>query len=199
MSSISIGRRFAGLTASDPGRAVIEMRAIRSQQAQIEAMRAEMRSELEEEYKLRHAEQQQSMVNACRAIEEAVTAFMKDFEEKVVGQMIEMSLRLAEMILRSHLPNRDMVEQIIRKTLAPVMDLQGVRIKLSARDAELIECDAGREMARILEQVEIAVDSNLKDGDVVVESRNGYFNSRIHERMSLLESELKERCGNVAA
>lgn len=199
MSSITIGRRFAGLVASDSGRAVIEMRAERNQQVQIEEMRTRIKSEVEEEYRLRRAEQEKRVVGLCKAMEDGTAVFMKDFEEKVVGQMIEMSLRLAEIILRSQLPNRDMVEQIIKKTLSPVMDLQGVRIKLSSTDAELIKEGVGGELARILEQVEIAVDSNLKDGDVVVESRNGYFNSRIHERMSLLESELKERCGNVAA
>lgn len=198
MSSIAMGRRFSGFAVSDPGRAVIELKSGRNQQAQIEAMRLKIRSELEEEYRSRHAELDRRSLKLCQAVEGAVAAFMKDFEEKVVSQMVEMSMRLAEIILRSQLPNRDMVEQIIRKTLDPVMDLQGVRIKLSAVDAALIREGGGAELNRILKQVEIAVDSSLKDGDVLVESRNGYFNSKIHERMSLLESELKERCGNVA-
>lgn len=199
MSSISIGRGLASFVTADPGKAAVEMKNDRSRQADVEAVRAQVRREVEEQYRARYEEQEKKLSTVVSGVDEAVNCFMEDFEKKVVGQMLEMSLRIAEMIIRSRLPDRDMVADVIRKTLSPIMDLHGVRIKLSAADAGIIDSGKREDLTRILKQVELAVDNELKDGDVVVESRNGYFNARLDERMKLLETRLKERCGNVTS
>jgi flagellar biosynthesis/type III secretory pathway protein FliH len=199
MSSLSIGKGFAGLVSAEPGRAAIKFLGGRGQPAEVDIAERKVRKELEAQYRIKLEAQEARIVVLLDAIEQATSAFMLDFETKVVGQMMEMSLQIAELIIRSRLPDREMIAEVISKTLAPIMDLQGVRIKLSASDAATIQSCTKDGLAKILTQVEIAVDSDLEDGDVVVESRNGYFNARIGDRMKLLEEQLKERCGNVIA
>jgi flagellar biosynthesis/type III secretory pathway protein FliH len=194
MSSLSIGRGFAGLIASNPGSATIELTSQRTRSAEVEAIR----QELDEKYSSRLNEQEARISGLLGSVDESIAAFMEDFEKKVVGQMIEVSLRIAEMIIRTRLPDREMVEEVIKSTLAPIMDLQGVRVKLCASDAAMINESSKEDISRALKQVEIVVDAKLKEGDVFVESANGYFNAKVDERLKLLEVQLKERCGNVS-
>jgi flagellar biosynthesis/type III secretory pathway protein FliH len=148
---------------------------------QAKALAAEMvRQEVQ---KLKAAEQER-----WKAVElkwgKTILALQADIQK----QLIDMSIRIAEIILQHQLPDRRMLRDMIEETLAPVSDLQGMRIRLSADDIAFAQEDhlSGSRKGPI----EWVCDGTLKPGDVVIESRNGIFDGRLRERLDVLREAL---------
>ncbi len=171
------------------------------------AIEREIRAELEQEYQARLNHE----VAACRAKERAhfdqalkqcaagfdgcISALRKEIQNNVV----DLSIRLAEVIVRHELPDRGMLHNVIVKTLEPVSDLQGATVRLSSSDWTLFgnQLDSGDQLG-VGSTVQFAEDPNLSAGDVIVESRNGIFDARLEERLKLLKESLHERSGRKA-
>lgn len=198
MSSLVMGKGFSGFVALDPGRTRVEQKT-GSGGIQIERIRESARREAEDEFKRQLNTEREHIAATWRAAETALREFMGDFEKRAVNQVIEMAVRIAEIIIRSKLPDRQMLVDTIREILSPMMDLQGVRIRLSTGDADLLKGCVADCIPAGGAKVDLAADEGLSAGDVVVESRNGYFNAKLPERMKLLESQLRERWGHVTA
>lgn len=143
---------------------------------------ARLKQDMEAEHKRRWQE-----------VEKAIDGFLDDFEARATGQIVELAVRVAEAVVRRNLPDVDMLKSVIRETLDPIMDLHGVRVRLSSHDADLLAGSAPTGM----ERVEVVRDAGLDSGDVIVESRNGYFDATLSERLSLLGQHLKERSRDV--
>lgn len=132
------------------------------------------------------------------AIEESIGKFQTGIEQAINEQLIETAVRIAEIIIRSRLPDRDMIRDVIRETLEPLTDLQGVRIRMNPGDAkEVIALRESGETRNISDSVEIVGDTSLSCGDVLIESRNGYFNAQIADRLEVLKQRLKEHYRNA--
>jgi flagellar biosynthesis/type III secretory pathway protein FliH len=116
-------------------------------------------------------------------------------------QVVNMGLRLAEVVLRHQLPDRAMLENLIRETLNPISDLRGVRVRVSAAELAALKNPAPAELPKppFLDQVEVVADPILSDGDLMIESRNGIFDARLSERLVVLADKLKERMKNSDA
>ena len=168
-----------------------------------EAVEAGLRAELQAEYDQRLAEEIDRHDHAVQQRYEELfsscfTQFADRFElmrEEIRDQVVDFSIRLAEVIVRHHLPDQDMLSELVTKTLEPVSDLQGARVRLCPEDL-------GRIGDRILSGlkggqhiVEVIEDPQLKTGDVIVESRNGILDARLDERLELLKETLYERSG----
>jgi flagellar biosynthesis/type III secretory pathway protein FliH len=196
-SSISLCRGFVGLVSTTPQKAAVLLSDKGAAAREQSVIREEVRREIEAAYKARFDEQSRRMESLLKAFGEATEAFMSDFENKAVSQLVELAIRISEAIIRGQLPNREMTAEVIKKVLSPIMDLHGVRLKVSPADAAMLAKNIEKDLAAVLNQVELVEDRDLKVGDVVVESRNGYFNATLDQRIKLLEGEIMERCGHA--
>jgi flagellar biosynthesis/type III secretory pathway protein FliH len=133
-----------------------------------------------------------------QTLETRLEGFMRDAEDQIREQLIGMSLRIAEIILKRELPDRQMIRSLIRETLEPVSDMQGAKIRLHPADAEmLLKTGTAQDGSEGLpDRLEIVADKDLQPGDALIESRNGYFDARLAERLSLLKERLCERQRN---
>ena len=129
------------------------------------------------------------------AFDQRFEELMRSMEQQIAGQLIGMSIRIAEVILRRHLPDRAMLEEVIRETLAPISDLQGVKVRMNPADAARMTASRSEEpdAPAVYDRIEIVADPSLAEGDVMMESRNGYFDSRLTERLKMLEEKLMQR------
>jgi flagellar biosynthesis/type III secretory pathway protein FliH len=121
---------------------------------------------------------------------------VNDLKAEIQHHVVDLSIRLAEVIIRHELPDGEMIRDLIVKTLEPVSDLQGALVRISSADMKLF----GERVIKSGERgvgntVEFAEDPNLQQGDVIVESRNGIFDARLNERLKLLKETLSKRMG----
>jgi flagellar biosynthesis/type III secretory pathway protein FliH len=160
---------------------------------QIEEARREVTAECNRRLEEERAQHQKRLGEFWRSFEANFLKFQAGIEQTINDQLIETAARIAEVILQSRLPDRDMIVSVVRQTIEPLTDLQGVRLRLSPADARDIAAvrEAGPKSA-IPDPVEIVEDTSLNTGDVVIESRNGYFNAKISERLEILKQKLKE-------
>jgi flagellar assembly protein FliH len=124
------------------------------------------------------------------AFEAAWEKTLRLLQADIQEQLIEMSMALAERILQSHLPNAEMLRRVIEETLAPISDLQGIRVRMSPADIDAArQGKIGMASSRYIEWV---ADPALSPGDVITESRNGIFDGRIKERLAVLTEALRD-------
>ena len=120
-----------------------------------------------------------------KTLEASWNETIQERKNDIQKQLLDMSIQIAEMIIQRELPDRDMLRSIIQETLAPVSDLQGIRIRMAPHDSP--DNENGSEIiAPQWRAIEWVADPTLAPGDVIVESRNGIFDARIKERLQTL-------------
>lgn len=129
--------------------------------------------------------------NSTSQFSRLIVSLRREIQDKVVDLAVE----LAEVIVRHQLPDPEMMQELISKTLDPVSDLQGARVRVCPEDFELMGDQMINDLNGIEHAVEFVSDSKLGRGDVIVESRNGIFDARLDERLNLLKETLDERSG----
>lgn len=124
------------------------------------------------------------------AFESAWEKTVRGLQADIQHQLIEMSMAVAERILHTQLPNVDMLRSVLEDTLAPISNLQGIRVRLSPSDLQAIE--QGDTTPTHSQYIEWIADPSLSPGDVITESRNGIFDGRIKERLAVLAEALRD-------
>lgn len=160
------------------------------------ALEAEYAHQLQREVETRMEEEhrwfEQTLHQYAAGFDECITSLRKEIQMNVV----DLSIRLAEVIVRHELPDRDMLHNLIVKTLEPVSDLKGAVVRISFHDWALFgEQIAHGDHLGVGSTVQFVEDPNLSAGDVIVESRNGIFDARLGERLKLLKESLHGRSG----
>jgi flagellar biosynthesis/type III secretory pathway protein FliH len=119
--------------------------------------------------------------------------FSTEMERTALRELAGLSIRVAELIVRRELPDRDMIRDVVQRTLAPLTDLRGTRVRLNPADAALLA--AAPAGGHLLEtgRVEIVPDPSLQPGDITLETPVGFFDARVTERLQLIEAHLLER------
>ena len=125
-------------------------------------------------------------------------AFLDNMKKEIADQVIRLSVKLSEMIIRHELPDRDMLFSVMKETLEPISDLQGAKVRMNPAEAEMLRERRGDSSVPMVisDRVEIVGDPGLSLGDLVIESRNGIFDARLNQRLTLLEERLKARQNN---
>ena len=120
-----------------------------------------------------------------QALETAWDETVRTLKNEIQKQILDMSVQIAEIIIQRELPDREMLRTLLEETLAPVSDLQGVRVRMAPTDCPKSDNNTDQIGAqwRSIEWIE---DPALAPGDVIVESRNGIFDARIKERLARL-------------
>jgi len=187
-----VGARLAPAPGPDPQALAAEQaRQVEEARRQAAAATAaRLRAEFEQE----RAQARAAEARRWDALAAAFSAFQQSVESQVADQLIKMAVRVAAVILRRELPDAAMLGEVIRETLAPISDLQGAAVRLHPDDAERLRALRGAgEAPRVSDRLEIVADPGLRPGDALIESRNGYFDARIEQRLKLLEEKLRER------
>lgn len=156
-----------------------------------ERARRQAREEAERACRENLEKEQRRYAALWRTLETSFDGLVVDMQKQIREQLVGMSLRLAEIIVRSRLPDRDMIQQLMIEVLEPVSDLQGATIRVCPADAEWLRtlpAGTGR-----MASIQVVADAALTPGDLMVESRNGYFDGRLSERLEVLKERLHER------
>jgi flagellar biosynthesis/type III secretory pathway protein FliH len=177
------------LAPSDQDSSLIGSDAIRKQIAA--AAEAMMLAQVEQ-FQTRQAEK-------CRQCGAGFNRFLEKMKEEIADQVVNMSVKLAEIIVRHQLPDREMIKEVLRHTLDPISDLHGARVRLHPSDAGTLKNGSDASPMAFSDRIEIVSDSSLDVGDLVIESRNGIFDARLTERLSLLKESLMDRRGKSHA
>lgn len=127
------------------------------------------------------------------ALEIAWNKTIESLKQEIQTQVIDMSIQIAEIILQHALPDGAMIKNILEETLAPLSDLQGLRVRMNPGDLANHNIKEAL-TAQHPDAVIWTPDPTLGPGDVIVESRNGIFDGRLKERLSML----KEAIANPA-
>ncbi len=196
MSSVCL-RMNIGMTrlvAADPTRATVRHAEVSQPREDLKRATDQARQEAAAAI----AAEREKFARLWQTLETRLEGFMRDAEDQIREQLIGMSLRIAEIILKRELPDSQMIRDLILETLEPVTDLQGAKIRLHPADADVLlktrEARDGTE--RLPDRLEIVADKDLRPGDALIESRNGYFDARLGERLALLKERLFERQRN---
>jgi flagellar biosynthesis/type III secretory pathway protein FliH len=128
----------------------------------------------------------------ARRLETGLEAYLDRLERHLNEQSLELGLRLAEVLLRHSLPDRDMLRTVMAEALEPVADARRVKVRLHPDDAAVF--DGGNGLPPSLSgRLDLVPDPGLAPGDVVMENGFGLLDARISERLDLLRTRLKER------
>ncbi|OGV47502.1 MAG: hypothetical protein A2X46_14375 [Lentisphaerae bacterium GWF2_57_35] len=166
-----------------------------------EQARREAVAETEARLRAEFAGERQQEQKRWALFEKRLDDLLKSMEKQIADQLIGVSIGVAATILRNEMPNKTMIEEVIRETLAPISDLQGVKVRLNPVDAArlIASRNGSADAPSMYDRLEIVADPSLTPGDVMMESRNGYFDARIKERLTLLEERLRLRYRNQHA
>lgn len=174
------------------------------QTATTEALERVLRAKLEAEY-AQKVEQEVTvrLAGERERFDQTLLQYTSNFDrcietlrKEIQANVVDLSIRLSEVIVRHELPDREMLHNLIVKTLEPVSDLQGALVRISSSDWQLFgEQVSSGDHFGVGSTVKFAEDPNLSAGDVIVESRNGIFDARLDERLKLLKETLHERSG----
>ncbi len=179
--------------------AQVDIEAIKNQvAAQVQAetrkqVTAELQAAFQQQLGKQRAKDQQQIAQQderCRTLGKHITDFIERTNDSVGAQVIGTALKLTELILRHALPDRTMLESLLKDTLEPVADLQGVIVRMAPDDAAFFKKKA---LAGPVSHVEIQEDASLQTGDMMVETRNGLFNAKLDERLAQLAKKLDMR------
>ena len=118
--------------------------------------------ETEARYKALLQAETQKFAQRWAGLESEFGQVIASMEQQIADQLIATSVRLAEVIVRQQLPNKGMIESIIRETLAPISDLQGVQVRMNPADAkEILALREASEVASVTDRIEIVADHSL--------------------------------------
>lgn len=193
-SNLFMHDSFSRIVSPDSTIVVVEHEDAFEERRKAERLRQQAFEAAEKECAVRVVEEQEKNRKLWVAMDASFNVFMKQVESQIARQLVEMSVRLAEIIVRRELPDSAMVKDIITEVLAPVSDLQGAKVRVNPGDLEVLMSarpEGGRQ--DLTSRLEFVADSSLLPGDVLIESKNGYFDARISERLKLLQEKLMER------
>jgi flagellar biosynthesis/type III secretory pathway protein FliH len=160
----------------------------------IQSVRDQLRGEMEKKLQQALADAKQNQQQLWDGLETQFQKYQDSIEQIIKNQLIDLSIRIAEIILQKALPDQDMTRKIIQQSLEPLSDLQGVKVHLSPDDAAFIkEIQQNRSADDITSSIEVVSDNSLNTGDVFIESKNGFFDARITERLQLLKDNLNKK------
>ncbi|OVE76273.1 hypothetical protein BVX97_01520 [bacterium E08(2017)] len=182
------------LVPKDPANATVRLEGHSAESELRDKLSKEIKQELGAEMQKQLCADRDRAAALWKTIESEFEEYQRNLEAKISDELLDLSVKIAEIIVRRELPDRDMLKGIIRETLAPMTDLQGARVRLSAEEAA--EAKQAREEGNdstIRAGIEIVADENLKPGDVLIESRNGCFDAQIEERLELIREKISER------
>ena len=148
---------------------------------------------------------------AAQRIEEAMATLNQAIKErkKIIkdaeGEVLRLSLKIAEQIIRSEVSlHRDVCLNIVSEAIGRVSDREQIIVRVNREDAEYLKRYKDR-LAGMLDGVKsfsIIEDANVEAGGCVIETNLGFVDARIatklqsiEEAMAKVSSESEENAG----
>ncbi len=122
-----------------------------------------------------------------RAFEARFDAYLERLERHLNEQSLELAVRLAETLLRHSMPDHEMLRSVMAETLEPIASSGRVKVRMHPDDAAIF---AGSEKLppSLAGRIELAPDSSLGRGDMMMEDGFGLLDARLSERIALLRA-----------
>ena len=160
----------------------------------IEAVRASAAEEVRRELMAVWAQEREQDHVRWKTLEASINAYFDALDRQVADELVRISLGIAEAIVRRTLPDRAMVLDLLRSSLEHVTDLQGARVRLHPEDESVLrKIQEAASTPGISGPIELHADPSLRRGDMLIETRSGFFDARLDTRLQVLREELLER------
>ena len=138
---------------------------------------------------------------AAARVEEALATLNQAVKErkKIIhdseAEILRLSLRIAEQIIRSEVSlHRDVSLNIVSEAIGRVSDREQIIVKVNREDAEFLKRYKDR-LAGMLDGVKsfsIIEDANIEAGGCVIETNLGFIDARISTKLKSIEEALKK-------
>lgn len=138
---------------------------------------------------------------AAARIEEALATLNQAVKErkKIIGdaegEILRLSLKIAEQIIRSEVSlHRDVSLNIVSEAIGRVSDREQIIVRVNREDAEYLKRYKDR-LAGMLDGVKsfsIIEDTNIEPGGCVIETNLGFIDARISTKLKAIEEALQK-------
>ncbi len=181
--------------ADDTGRAKTEaQKIIEKAFSEAEKVREEAREEGRREGR---EESSARIEEALATLNEAVKE-RKRIIRDAEGELLRLSLKIAEQIIRSEVSlHRDVSLNIVSEAIGRVSDREQIIVRVNREDAEYLKRYKDR-LAGMLDGVKsfsIIEDANIEPGGCVVETNLGFIDARIATKLKAIEEALQKVSG----
>ncbi len=123
----------------------------------------------------------------------ALEQYQDNLECALFEGMLDLSIQVAELILRRNLPDTDMIRSIVTEIIGRVTDMERVQVRLHPSELDELREAVTEGKLGATGRLELVPDASLTPGDVMVENGFGCFDARLSERLNLLRTELVKR------
>ena len=113
----------------------------------------------------------------------ALGTYFSALEAQMKDEIVALAFKAAESIVEVEAARRDPSAEALRKALSPLLNLQGVRVKLNPGSLDGLPKQAPGGLT-------LVADPHLKKGEVAVESPQGFIDGGIKARLEVLKEAL---------
>jgi len=117
-----------------------------------------------------------------------------DLEQQAEVDAVTLAFAIARQVVCHEIETRkEMIFGVIHEALKQVPDPQSATVRISPADYERIKGRAVKLSDDALEEVRMAPDKSIRDGDCVIDTPSGWIDARIEKRIQAVEAALKSR------
>ncbi|MFA4844857.1 MAG: FliH/SctL family protein [Candidatus Margulisiibacteriota bacterium] len=187
-----VAATLAGITADDLPRAKSEAQKL-IEDAYNEAN--ELREQAKEEGRLAGREEAASRIEEALATLNAAVTERKKIIKDAESELLRLSLKIAEQIIRSEVSmHRDVTLNIVSEAISRVSDREQIIVRVNREDAEYIKRYKDR-LSGMLDGVKsfsVIEDANIEPGGCVIETNLGFIDARIATKLRSIEEVLQK-------
>jgi flagellar assembly protein FliH len=147
----------------------------------------------------REAGRREGREEASARLEEALTTLNQAIKERKTivkdaeGELLRLSLKIAEQIIRSEVSlHRDVSLNIVSEAISRVSDREQIIVRVNREDSEYLKRYKDR-LAGMLDGVKsfsILEDANVEPGGCIIETNLGFVDARISTKLKAIEEAL---------
>ena len=198
--TVLMSRSSFRLVSREQGAAAVSQSERPPDELTLARERCQALAEIEKALRQELAQEREHQQAMRESFTQALESYGTELEQEAMRALTSLSVRVASIILRRELPDHEMVRDIIQRTLAPLSDLRGTRVRVCPEDAErLLNNSSHGTFLDAAGRVEIVAEPSLKPGDVTLDTPSGFFDARLDERLKLVETLILERVASKPA
>jgi flagellar assembly protein FliH len=152
-----------------------------------------VREEAREQGKREGREESAARLEEALATLNAAVKERKTIIKDAEGELLRLSLKIAEQIIRSEVSlHRDVSLNIVSEAIGRVSDREQIIVRVNREDAEYLKRYKDR-LAGMLDGVKsfsIIEDSNVEPGGCIIETNLGFVDARISTKLKAIEEAL---------
>lgn len=159
----------------------------------VEAIRREAFAEGEKKARQELELLQQKGAEAVKTLESRIDSYLEKFEHYANEQIIALSVRMAEVLVRHALPDTEMLCALLKEATDKISDFKSIKVRTHPEASRLLGAELERTNPDALRRIEMIADPALTPGDLILENGFGMFDACLSQRLELLKQSLVER------